>query len=387
MFEVVVSAYCPLVGKSVQSAKSQCWGLYNAVIYTCRVSGQAIQVEERKGSQMRNRKGSHFLEASFVPIQENNSVAETQALDVANGHMEMKDFGNDRESFGRDSNNFNDRMSNLSNVSNVGLRRRISITEQFYEEDDQNFEQDELGAQTLKVGDCLLIEAFDTFEKKSGSSVSFLSCRMIKGSVPPRRNTSADVARTWGSGLLLGLMVAAVAAGLTDILTGSATVGMLLVCMQCLSIDEAFAAIKGRVVLAIVMTYSLGTALKNHNVALLIAQYLKALGASTGPVGLLACMFLATALLSCIVSNQAAVILLYPVVVNLADTYKAITLLQFVIILMMGASTAFVTPVGYQTNLMVYFEGNYRFVDFVIIGLPLTIVLTVSASLGTYWLI
>ena len=93
-------------------------------------------------------------------------------------------------------------------------------------------------------------------------------------------------------------------------------------------------------ILAIVMTYSLGTALNKYNVALLIASYLKTLGVMTGPIGLLVFMFLATAVLSCIVSNQAAVILLYPVVVNLAQEYDQLSVLQFIIILMMGASTA-----------------------------------------------
>jgi di/tricarboxylate transporter len=277
MFEVVISNYCPLNGMPVHRAKSKCWEMYNAVIYTRRVSSQAMadtkQTRSRTGSQ-----ADAFKEAAFVPLNDNSAALNPGAP------TELQEM----------------RSSSSRQTGDVV---QLYSQSTFYSPRESEIEVDD-GSARLSAGDCLLVEAFENFGQKNGASVHFLSCRLIKGSAPPRRNTYADVVRTWGSGLLLGLMVGAVASGLTDILTGATTISILLVCMQCLSIDEAFGAIKGRVVLAIVMTYSLGTALKEQYVALLIAQYLKALGVMTGPIGLLACMFLATALLSCIVSNQ-----------------------------------------------------------------------------------
>ena len=102
-----------------------------------------------------------------------------------------------------------------------------------------------------------------------------------------------------------------------------------------------------------------------------------------GPVGLLCMLFLCTALLSCVVSNQATVILLWPVVRDIA--VPGLHTGQFAIILMMGASTAFVTPIGYQTSLMVFGPGNYTFGDFVKIGGVLTLALTVVAGVFVYY--
>ena len=149
------------------------------------------------------------------------------------------------------------------------------------------------------------------------------------------------------------------------------------------STQQAFAAIKGRVVLAIVATYGLGSALQKTGVAAALAKVLVSVGSSLGPVGLLCMLFLCTSVLSCVVSNQATVILLWPVVrdINIPGLHTG----QFAIILMMGASTAFATPIGYQTSLMVFGPGNYTFGDFLKIGGAMTIALTVVAGIFVYF--
>jgi hypothetical protein len=283
MFEVVISPFSPLNGMKLQSAKAKCWEMYNAVVYAGRVSAADLSATERKMSKIdgKGRTTSRMIEAfkdvAFQPLDGDGQQNPGVPVEMQARRSSSSSSANRRSSFG-------------------DFERESSLVKKFQPKFDSN--------KTLKAGDCLLLEAFETFERSRGSSVHFLSTRLIKGSVPPRRNTTADIVRTWLSGFLLLAMVACVAADLVDILTGSTTVAIVLVCIQCLSLEEAFSAIKGRVVLAIVMTYSLGTALKNWYVALLIAQYLQAVGVQTGPVGLLCFMFLATALLSCIVSNQ-----------------------------------------------------------------------------------
>ena len=139
---------------------------------------------------------------------------------------------------------------------------------------------------------------------------------------------------------------------------------------------EAFDAINGRVILAIVATYGLGTALESTGTASLIASGLVSVGKRIGAVGLLSMLFLAVALLSCIVSNAATVILLFPVVQDLSGKLNSLSIGQLSVTLMMGASCAFVTPIGYQTNLMIFAPGNYEFIDFAKIGGALVLLLT-----------
>lgn len=129
----------------------------------------------------------------------------------------------------------------------------------------------------------------------------------------------------------------------------------------------------------------LGAALTNTGVAKLLADALVSVGELTGAIGLLCLLFVFVSVLSCVVSNQATVILLWPVVS--AVDIPGLHLGQFAVILMMGASASFATPIGYQTNLMVYEAGQYAFTDFTKFGTPLTLVLTVFAGVFTYYFI
>jgi di/tricarboxylate transporter len=96
-------------------------------------------------------------------------------------------------------------------------------------------------------------------------------------------------------------------------------------------------------------------------------------------------IFLSVSTLSCIVSNQATVILMWPVV-SVIDVH-GLHIGQFAVILLLAASTSFATPIGYQTNLMVYEPGGYDFKDFARMGIPLTLLLAPIASVLTYYLI
>jgi len=103
---------------------------------------------------------------------------------------------------------------------------------------------------------------------------------------------------------------------------------------------------------------------------------------SAGPVGFLLVVFFLTAFLSCVINNAATVVLLYSVLraVRLDDLEPA----QSLLVLMMGASAAFATPIGYQTNLMVMARGGYRFSDFILLGGTLTITVGTVICLLVY---
>ena len=134
-------------------------------------------------------------------------------------------------------------------------------------------------------------------------------------------------------------------------------------------------------------TYGLGTALQNTGTAALLASGLVSVGTRIGDVGLLSMIFLAVSLLSCVVSNAATVILLWPVVRDLPAEIPGLSIGQLAVTLMMGASCAFVTPIGYQTNLMVFAPGNYEFADFTKIGGALVLLLTPVVGFLVFYII
>src|SRR5699024_6300724 len=84
-------------------------------------------------------------------------------------------------------------------------------------------------------------------------------------------------------------------------------------------------------------------------------------------------IYLCTVIISAVVTNNAAAVIMFPIAVSLA-TSLGVSPMPFAITVIMGASASFITPIGYQTNLMVYGPGGYRFMDFTRLGLPLTLV-------------
>ena len=110
-----------------------------------------------------------------------------------------------------------------------------------------------------------------------------------------------------------------------------------------------------------------------------------AAGAGLGVVALLAAFYLFTTLVTNVVSNNASVVLMVPVAYDAAAQLGADPF-AFVLAVTFAASTAMLTPIGYQTNLMVYGPGGYRFTDFARVGAPLQLILTAVTTLGIVWL-
>ena len=146
--------------------------------------------------------------------------------------------------------------------------------------------------------------------------------------------------------------------------------------------DQAFRAIDYRVMLTIASSFGLGAALQNTNVSALVGVALTEVGPHLGTLPLLALIFLATSLLSCIVSNAACAVLLSPVLKGVH--IPGVSVRKILLVLMLGASSAFATPIGYQTNLMVLRPGKYRFADYLKLGGPLTALAAVTIATVAY---
>ncbi len=120
----------------------------------------------------------------------------------------------------------------------------------------------------------------------------------------------------------------------------------------------------------IAAAFGVGQALASSGLAQIAAEAMTVLAGSNVTLNL-ALPYLATALFSAVITNNAAAVLMFPVALGMAQNLGA-DLLPFAITIAMAASASFATPIGYQTNLMVYGPGGYRFTDFLRIGVPLT---------------
>jgi di/tricarboxylate transporter len=222
-----------------------------------------------------------------------------------------------------------------------------------------------IGDILLQAGDLLLVEADPSFGERAGRSSDFLLVRSLEDSAP-RRHGRAPLA----IGILVA-MVAATAVGVYPMLVAALVAAALMVATRCCTLTDARRGIDWSILTVIGASLGLGAAMEQTGAAGLVAtSVLQGIGQS--PQALLAAVFTATALLTSLISNNAAVALMFSVALATANSISAAPM-PFVIAVMMGGSACFATPIGYQTNLMVYGPGGYRFSDFLRAGLPLTL--------------
>jgi di/tricarboxylate transporter len=222
-----------------------------------------------------------------------------------------------------------------------------------------------IGDMVLRAGDTLLLEARPNFIDRQGRSRDFLLVSEIGGFHPPNHK-GAPVALA----ITIG-MVALASSGLLSMLEASLVAAGLMILSGCTSGQVARQAPDWQVLVVIATSFGVGAALQKSGAAGVLADTVIGL-AGGNPWATLVLVFAATALLSAIATNNVAAVLAFPVALSAAH-HMNVDLMPFAITIMVAASASFATPIGYQTNLMVYNAGGYRFADFVRIGLPLTL--------------
>jgi len=146
-----------------------------------------------------------------------------------------------------------------------------------------------------------------------------------------------------------------------------------MVVTQCLTIDEAYKAVDWKIIFLLAGVLPLGLALERSGATLWLANHVLEPLAGSGPVALLAALYLITALLTEAMSNNAAAAILAPIAFTAAATLN-IEPRPLLIAITFASSTSFATPIGYKTNTMIYSPGGYKFTDFTKIGVPLNLV-------------
>ena len=230
-----------------------------------------------------------------------------------------------------------------------------------------------LGDVSLRVGDTLLVLADPEFRTRWRDRPDFLVIAPLSG-ISPRQPRRAWLVAAVGIGFVL-----ATGSGVVPILHASVAAAMIVVATGVLTIRQARDAVDLQIVVLIAAAFGLGAAVSASGLAQAVAGGLVNAMSPLGDVGTLAAIMVATIVLTELVSHNAAAALMFPIGVAAAATIGADPR-PFVIAIMMGASLSFLTPLGYQTNLMVYGLGGYRFSDFSRVGVPLNVV-TIGLSL------
>ncbi|HEU4617368.1 MAG TPA: SLC13 family permease [Gammaproteobacteria bacterium] len=231
-----------------------------------------------------------------------------------------------------------------------------------------------IGDIVLRTGDTLLLEASPSFAQQQRNSRDFFLVSPLDGSAPPRHDR-AFVALA----ILIGMVVLAtvfeqvpyfIERGYT-ILHAALLGGALMLLTRCCSADNVRRTVDWPVLIVIASTLGLGTALTTTGLSSAFArEFVGWVGPE--PVRQLAVIYVVTMLLTEVLSNTTAVVLTYPIALATAKQL-GVDPLPFIVALTIAGSCGFATPIGYQTNLMVYGPGGYRFIDYLRFGVPLNL--------------
>lgn len=186
--------------------------------------------------------------------------------------------------------------------------------------------------------------------------------------------------RWWLSVSVIPIVVLLAATGVMSILEASILGVVAMIVTKSITIQQAYKSINWTVIFLLASILPLGTAMENTGLADRIGHAVASVGDDYGPGVVLAVIYIATALLSEIVSNNSTAVLMVPIAITVATTL-GLDPKPFVMAVAFAASSSFMTPMGYQTNAMVFGPGGYRFMDFIKAGTPLKLIFWVISSL------
>jgi len=230
-----------------------------------------------------------------------------------------------------------------------------------------------IGDIVLRPGDTLLLETNTWFAEQQHNSRDFFLVSTIRDSQPPRHDHALLAA------FIAAGMVGSVLFGLFSMLEAAMLAAGLMIVSRCTTGGIARRAVDWQILIVIAASFGIGIALHKSGAASAVAQSLITLSGET-PIWTLALVFLTTALFTALATNNAAAVIMFPIALDTAQRIGA-DFMPFVITLMIAASASFATPIGYQTNLMVFSVGGYRFSDYLRVGLPLTFLVGITTLL------
>ena len=231
-----------------------------------------------------------------------------------------------------------------------------------------------VGDIVLRPGDTLLLQAGAHFARANRNNPDFL----LVGGVEDSRPVRSD--RALVALVLLLVLIALMASGVIEIVAAAFLIAGLMVATRCISVADARHSVDTQTLITICAAFGLGRALANSGCVAAVSHLIVDVFGPLGPAMVLAALFAVTSTFTMLITNNATAAIMFPFAIAIAGQ-MGVSPRPLVMAVALGASTCFASPIGYQTNLMIYAPGGYKFTDFLRVGLPLNIIMLITATL------
>ena len=238
-----------------------------------------------------------------------------------------------------------------------------------------------VGDIVLKPGDTLLLLAHESFLDVNRYSDDFY---IVTNLTPPDkfiRNKRQGL----GVLLLLGVMISFVVLGILSMLKAMLVMVVILSLLKLITPRDVVTSVQFDVILLIGSAFGVGKAITNSGLASFVAEHIVDFAKPLGIVALLTALYIITNIFTELITNSAAAVIMYPIAIEVAEMMN-VHYLGMVIAVTIAASSSFITPIGYQTNLIVYGPGGYKFTDYIKVGVPLSIITMIISVITIYFL-
>ncbi|HSR54394.1 MAG TPA: SLC13 family permease [Acidobacteriota bacterium] len=229
-----------------------------------------------------------------------------------------------------------------------------------------------IGTYRLEYGDSLLVLTDQEHLETLRRSPDFLVLEEVDSEIVVQSKVY------WALGIFAGMVLLA-ATGMLDILESAVLALAAMVFTKVVRLHELYTNISWQTIIMLGCLIPLGTAMENSGLAGFLGEQLVSSLSAWGPAAVLSGVYLATSLLTAIMSNNATAVLMVPICLSVAQQLD-VRPEPFVFSVMFAASACFMTPVGYQTNLFIFGPGGYKFADFLVVGTPLNILFWLLAT-------
>ena len=256
-------------------------------------------------------------------------------------------------------------------LGDLRLRRRYAVYTLAVHRRDQNIAR-QLDDITVRVGDTILLEGAPADIQRLATDMNMVD--VSKPSEQAYRRSHAPIVLA-----TLAAIVTLAAFNIGSIATLSFIGVAIVLLTRCIDAEEAFSFIDGRLLALIFGMLAVGAGLDRSGAVGIAVDWLTPMLMGLPAWALILCVYLIASTMTEIVSNNAVAVILTPVALGLAVAL-GVDPRPLVVAVMFGASAAFATPIGYQTNTLVYGPGGYKFTDFIRVGLPLNLLTALTAS-------